>query len=451
MINLNKLKKIYTNSPMWIKNLYSSIPFEIRNGKDYRKWKNFLEKELNEEEYEILKLKETIFYAYENTTYYKKVFDNLDCNVLDFNELNDIEKLPFIDKEIVRENFDDFIAQSYSIDKSYYVTTGGTSGNPMKYFQSKNVWNKEVAFVMNYFLSYGYKPSMLKASFRAGVFNNLPKNQFWKYNPINNEIQFSPFHINEKNIKYYVDNLNKNKIQYFHSYPSSILMLIEHMKNQKLYLNYQLKAIFLTSENFSVHDAEIMKSFFKCDVSSFYGHAERLIFAPTYAKDLSSYKVNKRYGYFELIDNKNKVIKNNNQKGEIIATGFDNYSMPLIRYKTNDFVEYIDYDNSIISMIEGRWEREYLLGKNGLKISVIALSFSSETFKNVMQYQFHQAEYGKVEYHIVIKDTFSSNEKDSIEESLNMQAGNMISFEVKIVNQLELTKRGKFKKIINKI
>jgi phenylacetate-CoA ligase len=451
MVNLNRLKEIYVNSPMWMKNLYSSIPFEVRNGKDYRDWKLFLENELNEDEYQLLKLKETLFYAYENVLYYKKIFNELDCSISDFNTLSDIEKLPLIDKEIVRENFNDFIAHSYSNSKSFYVTTGGTSGNPMKFFQSNNVWKKEIAFIMHYFSTYGYQPFMIKASFRAGVFNNLPKNIFWKTNPINHEIQFSPFHINEENIIYYVNHLNRYKIEYFHAYPSSILILIEHMKNKNLYLNYKLKAIFLISENFSVADIEIMKSFFQCNISSFYGHSERLVFAPTYAKNLSSNKINKRYGYFELIDSNNKVIVDNNQRGEIVSTSYDNYAMPLIRYKTNDFTHYIDSENSIINMIEGRWDREYLLGKNGLKISVIALSFNSAIFKNIMQYQFHQKEYGKVEFYIIVKDKFQNSEKESIRESLNTQTGDMIKFEIKVVDRLELTMRGKFKKVINKI
>jgi phenylacetate-CoA ligase len=223
------------------------------------------------------------------------------------------------------------------------------------------------------------------------------------------------------------------------------------MKNKNLYLNYKLKAIFLISENFSVADIEIMKSFFQCNISSFYGHSERLVFAPTYAKNLSSNKINKRYGYFELIDSNNKVIVDNNQRGEIVSTSYDNYAMPLIRYKTNDFTHYIDSENSIINMIEGRWDREYLLGKNGLKISVIALSFNSAIFKNIMQYQFHQKEYGKVEFYIIVKDKFQNSEKESIRESLNTQTGDMIKFEIKVVDRLELTMRGKFKKVINKI
>jgi len=187
MLNLNTLKKIYTNSPLWMKKLYASIPYDIRNGADYRKWKRFLEKEINEEEYQLLKLKETLSYACTHTVYYKKVFDQLQCHIDDFNDFRDIEKLPFINKDIVKENYHNLIAHTYPKKNTFFVTTGGSSGEPMQFLQSKNVWNKELAFVNHFFKEYGYNPNKLKASFRGGEFHDLKPNTYWKLNPVHNE------------------------------------------------------------------------------------------------------------------------------------------------------------------------------------------------------------------------------------------------------------------------
>ena len=42
MFNLNQVKHYYINSPMWMKKIYSDIPFDFRNGAEYRKWKKLL-------------------------------------------------------------------------------------------------------------------------------------------------------------------------------------------------------------------------------------------------------------------------------------------------------------------------------------------------------------------------------------------------------------------------
>lgn len=448
MLNLNQLKSLYTNSPLWMKKLYASIPYEIRNGSDYRKWKNFLIQEINTEEYELLKLKETVAYAYQNTAYYKKLFDELQVSPFEINAYSDLEKLPYIDKDIVRENFGDFVVGTFPKNKTFYVTTGGTSGSPMKFLQSNNVWKKELAFIMNFFGQYGYKPSMIKASFRGGEFDGLPLHRYWKYNPVHNEIHFSPFHISDTTIKDYVRDLNKHKVEFFHAYPSSLLLLIEHMKNNSLQLDYEVKAIFLISESFSIEDIKNIQSFFDCDVSSFYGHSERLIFAPSYADDLSSYKVERRYGYFELVDTHGNKITENQYRGEIVGTGFDNLVMPLIRYKTNDFTEFINFDERIISLIEGRWLQEYLDGRDGVKLYLTALNMHSDIFKNVIKYQWIQSRPGVADLTLITNNVFSDIDKKQISVAINKKAGHTLSVKIKIVESIILTQRGKFKNIV---
>jgi len=451
MLNLNHLKKLYTNSPIWIKNLYASIPYDIRNGKDYRQWKSFLEQNLNEKEYQLLKLKETLLYAYENSDYYKKTFDKLGCKPEDLNDIKDLNLFPLIDKNIVRENYEDIRVKHYPKRKSFFVTTGGSTGEPMKFLQSKNVWGKEVAFINNYFESLGYTHRDLKASFRGGNFDKIKNNQFWQRNPINNELHFSPFHINNTNIRYYVEELNRTKVKFFHTYPSGIIALIDNMKNNNLKLNYQVKGIFLISENFTKKDINYIKNYFNCEVSSFFGHSERLIFAPLNKETHDNYKPNPYYGLSELIDTSDESIDGNNIKGELVGTSFDNYAMPLIRYKTGDYTSYKDNTKKILNLIEGRWDNEYLYGRDGFKLTLTALNMHSDIFKNCMNFQFLQKEIGQVELLIVPKKDFNDNDKKNIIDALNKKAGHAITFTIKTIPSVVLTKRGKMKKLLKEI
>jgi len=450
MINLNQLKKYYTDSPLWMKSLYGLIPFDIRNGAEYRKWKNFLHQDISQEEYELLKLKETISYAYENTLYYKELFDRLHVSPYDINERKDLELLPTIDKDTVKANYKKLIVNTYPKKSSFYVTTGGSSGAPMKFLQSKNMWAKEVAFTMNHFEKNAFYTNMTKASFRGGEFDNLPKNIFWKPNPHACEIHFSPFHINDKTIQFYVDELNKRKIKYFQTYPSSIKFLIESMRKRNLTLDYQIDTIFLLSENITTDDINLIQSFFQCSVSSFFGHSERLIFASNYASDISSFEVDRRYGFFELLDNSQNSINNNESIGEMVGTSFDNYAMPLIRYKTNDMTSYLDSVNFIIHRIKGSRDYEFLSGKDGMKASLTALNMHSNIFKNVIKYQYVQSYPGHADLCMNVTNDFSEIDKKLILNALNKKAGHAITFEIKIVDNFILTHRGKFLNIVKK-
>lgn len=448
MLNLNQLKKYYTDSPTWMKSLYGYIPFDIRNGSEYRKWKKFLYEEISVEEYEHIKLKETIAYAYENVPYYRELFDELQLTPYDINNKKDLEKLPVMDKHTVRNNYDKLIANNFSSKRSFYVTTGGSSGAPMKFLQSKNMWAKEVAFIMNYFAKYGFQTNMLKASFRGGEFDSLAPNIFWRHNPHASEIHFSPFHINDNTIKFYVNELNKRKIKYFQTYPSSIKILIESMKKNALSLDYQVDTICLFSENLIDSDRELIQSYFNCRISSLFGHSERLIFATSYSDDLHEFKIDRRYGLFELVDDKDQSIYSNNITGEMVGTSFDNYAMPLLRYKIGDTTSYADKEHLIINKVEGRWKQEYLNGNNGMKSYLTALNMHSDIFKNVIKQQFVQSKPGEAELCIQVNNEFNEREKQLILDAFNDKAGHAITFSIRIVDSFILTHRGKFKNIV---
>ena len=451
MFNLNQLKKYYTDSPLWMKKLYATIPFDLRNGHEYRKWKHFLNTNISEEEYELIKIKETVSYAYENTVYYKELFNQLHITPYDINEKKDLLKLPIMDKNIVRENYGKLIANNFSVKKTFYVTTGGTSGTPMKFLQSRNLWGKEVAFFMNFFSAYGYKSTMIKGSFRGGDFSTLPQDTFWIFNPVNNEINFSPTHINQDTIIRYVEILNKRKPLYLHGFPSSLLFLIYNMKQMNLKLQYQIEAIFLVSEGFSHNDRNVIMDFFQCNVVSSYGHSERLIFAQSIKEESKNqnYRIDKRYGLFELINNKHEVITQPGILGEIVGTGFDNYAMPLIRYRTGDYTEYTDTKQNEIMLVDSNRNQEYIDGKNGVKIAFSSLIRVSQMEElEIFKYQIIQAKPGECKVLIVPHQTFKENQRNILMRSIKQKVGEALSVDIVIVQQLRRTKRGKFKLLL---
>jgi len=448
MFNLNQLKRYYSSSPEWVKNIYGMIPFEIRNGREYRKWRKFLKKSISIEKYEIMKFKETITYAYENVPYYQELLDSLHLKPHDFKTRKDIEKLPLMDKETVRKNYDKMFARDLPTSKTFYVTTGGRSGAPMKFLQSKNMWAKEVAFIMNFFSKHGFETNMLKASFRGGEFDDLPEHIYWKNNPHASEIHFSPFHINDHTVLYYVNELNRRKIKYFHTYPSSIKLLIENMKKNNLKLDYKVDTVCLFSENIIQSDVNLVRNFFGCNVASLFGHSERLVFADTDTAKLDEFYIDRRYGLFELIDESENVIDSNDIKGEMVGTSFDNYAMPLIRYKIGDITSYKDKGNFVIKKIEGRWTQEYLDGKNGMKSYLTALNMHSGIFQNVIKQQFVQYEPGKAVLCIQVNNFFNEEDKKLILDAFNQKAGHMLEFSIRIVDNFILTHTGKFRNIV---
>ncbi|MCU7495099.1 MAG: phenylacetate--CoA ligase family protein [Ignavibacteria bacterium] len=447
MFSLNFLKEVYYRSPLWIKKIYSSIPFEIRSGKEYRKWIEFLKLNLDHEEYELFKIKETVTYSYLNVNYYKRIFTELGMVPEDIKDKKDLSSLPLLDKQMIRENPEDFMVRNYPAFRRFYVTTGGTSGIQHTFFQSKNVWKKEQAFIINYYMGFDYNYRDLRATLRGGEFSNLPENVFWKINPINNEINFSPFHINSKTITYYVDKLNELKPMYIHGYPSALTLLMKNIQEHNLKLHYSPKAVFLASENYTHEQTEGLKSFFNGKITTYYGHSERLIFAPSDC-ELMTFSVDRRYGAFELVGDNNEVLTEEGKVGEIVGTGFDNYAMPLIRYRTNDLTSYSSFKELKINPIKGRWNQEFLDGSNMMRVSLTGLNMHSDIFKNVLAMQFYQPRIGEAVLVVVAKKSFTDLDARKILQAFNKKAGHAIKFSLELRDSLIQTERGKTRRII---
>ncbi len=442
MLTLNQLKNIYKSSPVWMQKSYASIPVDIRNGKEYRKWKRFLQENIDIEEYQIFKLKETLEYAYNYVPYYKKIFDSLDATPKDINSLKELELFPLLTKKIIEENYDSLQAKNYPNSKRYFARTGGTTGHPTKFYQSKNIWKKEMAFVMDYFAKHEYTHGMLKASFKGGDFESSTTSKYWSYDYFNNDIIFSPIHLNDDTIKFYVEELNKKQPLFFHTYPSSLLLLIDLMKSHNLRLEYKILTVFLVSEGYDLEDINIIKEFFECNVSSFYGHTERIVFAPSIDDSLSIYKPDKRYGLFELVDDNDKQMIEKETMGTIVSTSFDNYAMPLIRYKTDDLTMYVDDEKSKINKIDSLRHKIYLDAKDNQKINITFMSISA-LCEAMYSFQFYQEKPGTLKLLIVPKKEFTAEDKIRIEKALHSKISYMMDTSVKLIDKPIRTNRGK--------
>lgn len=444
LFSLNQLKKYYTASPQWMKKLYASIPFDIRNGREYRRWKRFLHEDISVEEYEFMKLKESINYAYKYSRYYNTLFKNMGASPDDIKTYKDFQKIPFVDKDIIRNNFEDFVIRDYPRHKVLSVATGGSSGTPVEFIQSKNIWSKELAIYMNYFEQHNFFPSSLKATFKGGDFKNLPQDIYWFYNPVNNEVNFSPVHLSKKTVYKYVEYLNSLKPRFIHAYPSSMIFLLTYMQECHLKLDFEVDTVFLISESFAPMDIIQISDFFDCEVAATYGHTERLVFAESIGDAVLGYQINRRYGYFELIDENGRIIESTQKRGEIVGTGFDNYAMPILRYKTGDYSSYIDAAQKIINLVDSPRKQLYIDDKYGNSISRPTLLRQTELFKmGVIKYQIIQKNPGKIQILMIVNKSFNKNTYSKLQSILDQRVGKRLDIELTLTDKLILSKSNK--------
>ena len=376
------------------------------------------------------KLRKTLIHAYEHTVYYKRLFDQAGFDPHSFRSADEMKGIPVLTKEIILEHFDEL--QADDIQDYYFATTGGSTGTPLKVNLEKDSIFREKAFIYHFWekLGYDYRKSRL-ASFRGTDFNG--KN--FRANPLYNEIQVNPCNINASTIHAYYHKLEKFGAEFLHGFPSAIYSYCKFAKEAGLPVRGKYKAAFFISENVYDFQRKFIEETLDCPTAAFFGHSERAVFAEQV--NWGNYTFQPMYGFCEF---------DQGDHGNIICTGFLNQKMPLIRYELDDTAEKKPDGYAIVGHRDG-----FLYGAHGEIISAAALEVHSTILDEIANYQFLQKKKGEVEVLYIPFRPFGAEQEEYLRSLFQTKVGEAVNVRVRQVKEMILTRRSKFRLIIQEV
>lgn len=453
---INIIKHHYEEIPTPILNMIGAVGnqfgYGLRYGKSFSKVYEELRKTefFSEEELDNIvkeKLIEQIKYAYKYVPYYRENYNENDVKTMD--SLSDIERFPFIDKEIVKSNEDQFISDKFKKSELIQKKTSGSTGMPLAIYMNKDTTLKEWAFVVHIWERIGFTSKSSRILMREIEDKNKG---ICYFDGLKNELRIDISNMTPENMEIYCKAIERYKPDYIHGYPSATLQLCKFI--EKRGIKHQFKGVLPSSEGMSKEEVNYIKRVLNCPCLSFYGHTERLVMAGQ-CECSECYHVEPLYGYCELIDKNGEVIREEGKTGEIVATGFCNTGMPLIRYKTGDLAEWslkkcsCGRNYKLLKKLEGR-TTEYLVDCNNNKISLTAFRYSFYE-QHVNSFQFYQDEPGKVFVRIIPEEDFTELDKRNILKTLEEDCDSQIKFCIEKVKSISKKKSGKRELIIQKL
>lgn len=447
---LHMYKKTYFNLPTPVKTflgeMYGSIPLEIRFGSHYKKHQKILDHFENSDkqfqlDYMYNKTYETLSFAYENIPYYKHIFDLHGFRIDDFKSLSDIKKVPYLTKEIIQNEIDSLYTDK--IDKPIVMHTGGSTFTPTTFYVPLNTSRaKEKPYTQYIFGKIGYRDRDKTLVLRDLDTSDKIHEKYWDYEKVANYLRLSADHINVKYIVKILDEIKQFNPKYVYAYPSSVSFFINACRQAGINEMKGVKGVILSSEIVFPEQIDKIKSFFGCQVLSHYGHSERT--SVGFRIDHQPYHFLNSYGLTRIVED------------EIVTTSFDNFVMPLINYKTKDFVKgsptFID-EGDIVKDVYDIEERlqEYLVTKNGSLRSVMSIGIGHfDGYEHIKAAQYYQDKPG----HLTINIQSEHPKKVDvvkIVKDLEEFVKHEISFDVNFIDKIQKTSRGKWKSCIQKL
>lgn len=388
-------------------------------------------------------------YAKDKVPYYRQIMNNVKLEK--YQIFSNLNELPLLSKVVIREQGMNMYSEQFELLFKRWENTGGSTGEPLKFPVSENFEHVHQKFLFN--LMGGEENDIIVSIDGTRITDELiNKLIYWKNGYQNfpwGSIHYSTLYMNDDNMKYYIEHLNLIKPGIMRGYPSGFEKLANYMIANHISLEFDLKAIYLTSEYFDSSCTDLLRTAFKCSVYGQYGHSEVSIFAFTLANSLE-YLCSPLYGYTEVLDEKGCHVKVG-ETGEVVVTGYSNKIMPIVRYKTGDLVEYGGTQNGVVKLksLQGR-SVDYVISDSNKKTYLTGLIFGGhlKSFEKIKNWQIEQNDPGIITIRIVKDAGYLDLHEDEIVKLFNSVG---VKADLEYVSEIPLTKRGKRKFMIQNI
>jgi len=402
------------------------------------------------ENYINVSLSKIIKEAAENVPYYKELFKKEKITPDDIKCVEDLKKIPLLEKSPIRKGPLRFVNQKYDKKKLLFINTTGTTGTPLTICCNNQTRQQNYAFYDNFLADNGINFKGRRATFGGRII--VPPEQksppFWRYSYFQKNMLLSSYHLTDKNIPYYIDELAKFQPDYIDAYPSSLFSIARYAQNHSIDLKNITLGITTSAETLLPGQREVIESVFGIPITDQYGAAEMCVFVGQCKE--GNYHIHSDYAILEFL-REDGTAAEPGEEAEILCTGLINPVMPLIRYRIGDRGIVSDrkckcgYPFPVMDKILGRMD-DVIITPDGRKVSRFGAVLYGVPVKEA---QYMQKVVDSVIVRIVRDEGFTSEIENIIHQRLKKRLGNKIKIHFEYINNIPRGAGGKLKTIIS--
>ena len=389
-----------------------------------------------------------IAHCYANVPHYERLLRELRLTPADFRSTHDLQKLPILDKATLQRDPQLFLARNYLNAPCEQAGTSGSTGTSLRVRIDLEGRRRNYAFFYRLKQWAGFTGGR-SATFggRLIVSTRTQHPPFWRRNYATNTLLLSSYHLAPQNMAAYAEALRSWQPELIESYPSSVAILAQWLLEHNRQLS--VRSIITSSETLRPDQREQIELAFSCRVFDQYGSTEQTCFISQC--EHGAYHVAPEFGHTELLEVANAPAG----WRRIVATGFTNYAMPLLRYDTRDLAMIGESTPCpccrafpVVSHIIGR-DDDSIVTPSGRYVGRLDPIFKG--LATIAKAQIEQDAPDHILVRLVPAAGFSPADIDSLNRQLALRLGDEIQCEFKIVDDIPPGPNGKFRTVIRRI
>jgi phenylacetate-CoA ligase len=382
--------------------------------------------------------------AYRNVPYYKKLYDEWGVDIDEIQTIDDLNKLPMITKDEIREQFPKgIISTAYDPDRCHYSATTGSTGRSLPFVFSKSTFAFYIATGIRMYTMIGYRP------WHKLVYIKYTKLNYPKMGPF-----FRTEHIPSIiTVEEQIAMLRRMKPDLLLGYASIVFEVAQKVTPEDLKL-IRPKFIGINSELSTKSQRDFISRVFGCPVYDEYSTEETWMVA-SHCRE-GNYHLFIDNVWVEFLDSTGRTVKPG-EPGEIVLTTTRSDAMPFIRYRIGDIGRFSEKKCScglghpVLESFDGRADDSFILpsGKyvSSLKILNTFTRYIKKYLHLMEEFKIIQKDRGFVVIQLVKGKEFHDHQFQELVDSLNEIFAEPITYSIEFVDHIDMNNSIKRKAI----
>lgn len=401
------------------------------------------------EAYQDEMLRRLIRHAGRFVPYYRKLFREIGLDAEKFQGRSDLAKIPLLDKETVRTRCRELIADNAAKFGVVWDSTSGSTGTPLHFLLDQGARADKLCALIRSYQWAGY--TLGKKAFSLQSY--YLRNRCWEYKKLYRVLRFDSNQLKRVNAEEVISILRRWKPRFYMGFPFDLQMLARFAQQAGLTLPSP-DSMVTYGETLSTVRRRALQESYSCPVFDFYSQHECVSMIAECEQHFLHLVDD--FAYHEIIDSGGSDATEH-LRGELVGTGYYNFAMPLIRYRTRDEIILSDDGGPCacgrvfrrVKEIIGK-QCDYIETPDGRILGAV-MSHSMDRGQGVVMSQCVQDAPDHLYVNLITDESFRDETFQALEADLRKRVGEEMKIEFRQVSQMEKRPGGKTPFLLSKI
>lgn len=287
-------------------------------------------------DYQVTRLRAVLQHAARHVPYWQAVFARTDFDPRDLRHPRDVERLPLLTREQVRDDVEGLVSRRARRSTRRWNGTSGTTGRPLRVLLDRRANALEFCYYLRFWGWGGYR--LGDAFVELGGYHFLREgrdpDRLLHWQPLLRRLMVNTNRLSPTGIGELRAALARYRPRFIKGLPSALRHLARCVEDDHGG-PFAFQAAFSGGEVVTPQTRARVEAAFGCRLLDSYGHMERTI-AIAQCEE-GRYHVHDDYGLLEVRDV--RITADGRRIGHATGTGLHNLAMPLVRYDVGDTIE----------------------------------------------------------------------------------------------------------------